>query len=71
MRRKDDEALAYLLGVIDDPLVARPRRDALALKLLARLRTNTKKVNEAERSRMEDARASLARKLAGIGPEQA
>jgi hypothetical protein len=71
MSGKDDGPLAYLLGAIRDPLAARSRRDTLALKMLARLKTAQKQTNEAEWSPMEDARASLARKLAGIGPDQA
>ena len=71
MSGQDDEAVAWLIDAIGNPLAARPRRDALALKLLARLRTNTKNTDKSERTRMEDARARLARKLAGIGPGQA
>jgi hypothetical protein len=71
MSGKDDEALAYLLGVVGDPLAARRRRDALALRMLARRKAGQKTTSEADRSRMEDARARLLRKLAGIGPERA
>jgi len=60
--------LDYLLRVMRDPLVSSRRRDAMARSTLAWLHTRPKQTGADEADsevlrRMEDATASLARKL--------